>query len=66
LILEDDEMNISSVEVAVIPASVDAGIESTVELKKPTDHLSQEAWYDIEYGCYMPRTAQSLLSTRIA
>jgi hypothetical protein len=59
-------MNISSVEVAVIPASVDAGIESTVELKKPTDHLSQEAWYDIEYGCYIPRTAQSLLSTRIA
>jgi hypothetical protein len=46
-------MNSPSVEAAVVPASVEAGIESTVELSKPTDHLSQEEWFDIEYGRYV-------------
>lgn len=53
VILEDDEMNTPSIEAAAMLASADVGIESSLELKKPTSHVNQEAWYDIEYGCYV-------------
>ena len=53
MILEDDEMNTPSIEAAAMLASADVGIESSLELKKPTSHVNQEAWYDIEYGCYV-------------
>jgi hypothetical protein len=61
VILEDDEMNIPSVEAAAMPALVDVDIESAVEMKKPTGHASQEAWYDIEYGCYVLEDCPSSL-----
>lgn len=51
--LEDDETSSPSVEAAAVPASVDADIESTAELSKPTDPLSQEAWYDVDDSCYV-------------
>ncbi len=41
MILEDDEVNIPSVEVVVVPISVDAGSDSTTELNKPIDPLNQ-------------------------
>jgi hypothetical protein len=53
VILEDDEMNTPSIRAAAMLASADIGIESSLELKKPTSHVNQEAWYDIEYGCYV-------------
>jgi hypothetical protein len=52
VILEDDELNISSVEAAVMSVPADAINKSTVALKKPTDHLNPEAWFDIESGRY--------------
>jgi hypothetical protein len=48
VILEDDELNIPSVENADMPTLAAVNI-STVELKKPTD-LSLEARFDIESG----------------
>ncbi len=36
-----------------MPASVDAGIESTAELNQQTDPLSREAWYDVDDSCYV-------------
>jgi hypothetical protein len=51
--LEDDETNTPSVAAAAVPASVDPNIESTAELSKPTDPLSQEAWYDVDDSCYV-------------
>jgi hypothetical protein len=36
-----------------VSAPVDCGIEGTVELNKQTGPLSQEAWYDVEDGCYI-------------
>src|SRR5882757_4310439 len=46
-------MNSPAIETAAIPAFADVGIEPTVEPNKPTSHVNQEAWYDIEYGCYV-------------
>jgi hypothetical protein len=46
-------MTSTSIEAAAIPASADVGIEPTVEPNKPTSPVNQEAWYDIEYGCYV-------------
>jgi hypothetical protein len=46
-------MNHPSIEAAAIPASTDAGIEPTTEPNKPTSLVNQEAWYDIEDGCYV-------------
>jgi hypothetical protein len=46
-------MNGPSIEAAAVPASADIGIEPTVESNKPTSPASQEAWYEIEYGCYV-------------
>jgi hypothetical protein len=46
-------MNSPSIEAAAIPASADVGIEPTVEPNKPTGPVNQEAWYDVEYGCYV-------------
>lgn len=34
-----------------VSAPIDGGIESTVELHKPTTYVSQEVWYDVEDGC---------------
>jgi hypothetical protein len=51
--LEDYEMNSPSIEAAAIPASANVGIEPTVEPNKPTGPVNQEAWYDIECGCYV-------------
>jgi hypothetical protein len=53
VILEDDEINNSFIEVAAMRALAVAGIESTVELNKSTSHINQEARYNIEYGCYV-------------
>jgi hypothetical protein len=52
VILEDDETNSPSIEAATIPSSANAGIE-LVEVNKPTSPINQEAWYDIDYSCYV-------------
>jgi hypothetical protein len=47
-------MNSPSIETAATPASVDVGIEPTVEPNEPNKPISpvnQEAWYDIEVSC---------------
>jgi hypothetical protein len=54
VIHENHEMNSPFIEPAAMPTSADVGIDPTVELNKPTTHVNQEAWYDIEYGCYVP------------
>ena len=51
MILEDDEANAPSIEVA--STAVDAGSDLTTKLNNPTDPLSQDTWYDVEYGCYV-------------
>jgi hypothetical protein len=46
-------MNSLSIEAAAIPASADASIEPTTDPNKPTSYVNQEAWYDVEDGCYV-------------
>ena len=53
MILEVDELNIPSVGAAGMPAPADVVHKSTIELKKPADHLGPEAWFDIELGRYL-------------
>jgi hypothetical protein len=47
VILEDDELNVPSVETTSMPTLAAVNI-STVELKKLTDYLGPEARLDIE------------------
>ena len=46
-------MDSPSIEATAIPASVDVDIEPSIEPDKPTSPVNQEAWYNIEYGCYV-------------
>ena len=52
MILEDDELNVPSVDTSDIPILTAVNI-TTVELKKPTDALNPEAQLDIESGPYV-------------
>ncbi|KIM93088.1 hypothetical protein OIDMADRAFT_61874 [Oidiodendron maius Zn] len=51
VILEDDELNVPSVDTGDMP--ILTAVITTVELKKPTDALNQEARLDIESGPYV-------------
>jgi len=46
-------MSKPSIETAAIPASADAGVGPTTGPNNPTCPVHQEAWYDIEDGCYV-------------
>jgi hypothetical protein len=46
-------MNSPSIKAAAIPASTNVGVESIVKPNKPSSRINQEAWYDIEDGCYV-------------
>jgi hypothetical protein len=53
VIVEDDETSTLSLEAAAISAPADGSIDSIAGLDKENGPLSQEAWYDVEYGCYV-------------
>jgi hypothetical protein len=54
MILEDDEPDAPSLEVAPVSASVDAGADPAFALPKPIDLPSQEAWYGQCRASYPP------------
>jgi hypothetical protein len=60
VILEGGESNPPDLEVAAVPASVDAGADSAFKLSKPIDPSGHEAWYDVEDDRFVDEDLRSL------